>query len=530
MNGFGPTGGMQVYAPLLAYALIIYIVIFLLIKETSIELLKTREIIFKTIEHQILFMGAFMAMFFILHKYPWISRLFVGLFGIFNVIFCCIERLLYRAYCIKKSKKEVQRLEAIKKKNAEVAEKLTDNKTKHVFIIGARSIGLYGGFESFVLNLLQLHKNEKGIQYHVTCKASGSGYMDLNSLPGAVSINESEFIYCNAHCMLIHVPDRFGTAQAVYYDLMSLKWACEYIERHHILNPVVYFLAPRIGSFGNRYIQRIREASGMIYQNPNGNRDGRGIFKYPIRSYKKSSERTAIRNADLVICDSKLTESRIKEEYKDFKPQTTVVPYGSYVIPYFLDDDDSKYTGWLKSHNLTDGQYYICVGNYAEENNFEAIIREFIRSNSDKDLAIITTDNPKYDRKLQQKLEYKHDKRIKFVGTVYDQDLLNKIRANAYGCIYGPEGSRTDQLLLEALGTIDLNLLLDTESYRDAGGDSALYWSKEYGYLAELIDKADKITADERNSMGEKAKQRIRREYSWERICGEYEELFLHTQ
>jgi rhamnosyltransferase len=411
-----------------------------------------------------------------------------------------------------------------------VAEKLTSNRTRHVFIIGARSIGLYGGFESFVLNMLQLHENEKGIQYHVTCKASGSGYMDINSLPGAVSINDREFIYCNAHCMLIPVPDRFGTAQAVYYDLTSLKWACEYIERHHIFNPVVYFLAPRIGSFGNRYIQRIREASGMIFQNPSGNRDGRGIFKYPVRSYKKSSERTAIRNANLVICDSKLTESRIKEEYKEFKPNTTVAPYGSYVIPSFLADDDPKYIGWLKSHNLTDGQYYICVGNYAEENNFEAIIREFIRSNSDKDLAIITTDNPKYDRKLQQKLEYKHDKRIKFVGTVYDQDLLNKIRANAYGCIYGPEGSRTDQLLLEALGTTDLNLLLDADSYRDAGGEAAFYWSKEYGNLAELIDKADKISAEERSSMGEKAKRKIREEYSWEMICRKYENLFSYIQ
>ena len=33
---------------------------------------------------------------------------------------------------------------------------------------------------------------------------------------------------------------------------------------------------------------------------------------------------------------------------------------------------------------------------------------------------------------LEEKLHFKSDKRIKFVGTVYDQELLKKIRENAY--------------------------------------------------------------------------------------------------
>ena len=51
------------------------------------------------------------------------------------------------------------------------------------------------------------------------------------------------------------------------------------------------------------------------------------------------------------------------------------------------------------------------------------MIREFMRNNTDKDFAIITTENPKYAEELQQKYKYKSDKRIKFVGTVYDADL-----------------------------------------------------------------------------------------------------------
>ena len=38
----------------------------------------------------------------------------------------------------------------------------------------------------------------------------------------------------------------------------------------------------------------------------------------------------------------------------------------------------------------------------------------------------------KFLNELEEKLHFKSDKRIKFVGTVYDQELLKKIRENAY--------------------------------------------------------------------------------------------------
>ena len=55
-----------------------------------------------------------------------------------------------------------------------------------------------------------------------------------------------------------------------------------------------------------------------------------------------------------------------------------------------------------------------------------------MKSNSQKDFAIITNVNDKFLNELEEKLHFKSDKRIKFVGTVYDQELLKKIRENAY--------------------------------------------------------------------------------------------------
>lgn len=62
-----------------------------------------------------------------------------------------------------------------------------------------------------------------------------------------------------------------------------------------------------------------------------------------------------------------------------------------------------------------------------------------MKSNTKRDFVIIATDNPKFAEQLQEKYNYKSDKRIKFVGTVYDAELLKKIRENAYGYLHGHE-------------------------------------------------------------------------------------------
>ena len=66
------------------------------------------------------------------------------------------------------------------------------------------------------------------------------------------------------------------------------------------------------------------------------------------------------------------------------------------------------------------------MGRFVPENSFEVMIREFMKSHSKKDFALITNVNDKFLNELEEKLHFKRDKRIKFVGIVYDQELLKK--------------------------------------------------------------------------------------------------------
>ena len=388
-------------------------------------------------------------------------------------------------------------------------------------------MGAYGGYETFVYKLTEYHQNKDNIKYHVACKANGDGCMDESKFEGVTKINDHEFELHNAHCFKIDVP-QIGSAQAIYYDVAALKACCEHIKKNHIPHPIVYIMACRIGPFARHFYHEIHKLGGTVYLNPDGHEWMRTKWSAPVRKYWKESEHLMVKYADLVICDSKNIEKYIKEEYAKYNPETTFIAYGSETAASNLKNNDPKYVDWLKKHNLRDGEFYISVGRFVPENNFETMIREFMKSKSTKDFAIITTSNDKFLKELDERLHFSSDKRIKFVGTVYDQKLLKKIRENAYAYFHGHSVGGTNPSLLEALGSTKVNLLYDVGFNREVAEDGALYWTKEEGNLTALIDKADTLNIDQINQLGEKAKNRIRQEYKWEYICEKYEKIFTN--
>ncbi|HJC49965.1 MAG TPA: DUF1972 domain-containing protein [Candidatus Anaerostipes avistercoris] len=408
---------------------------------------------------------------------------------------------------------------------------------QNVFLVGAKSLGAYGGYETFVNKLTEYHQNDKRIKYHVACKANGDGCMDETKLEGVTNIikkngETKEFTYHNARCFKIGIPEKLGPAQAIYYDIKALSECCKYIANNHIKHPIVYIMACRIGPFMKYFYKKIHRYGGKVYLNPDGHEWMRAKWSVPVRRYWKLSEQMMVKWSDLVICDSVNIEKYIHACYdgegiKGKNPKTTFIAYGAETRKSKLSDDDEKLIQWYKSKGLKPNEYYLVVGRFVPENNYEIMIKEFMRSHSKKNFAIITNVNDKFLTELEQKLHFKKDKRIKFVGTVYDQELLMKIRENAYGYFHGHEVGGTNPSLLEALGSTNLNLLLDVGFNWEVAENAAFYWKKNPGDLSKLIDKSDELDQQEIEKMEKKAKQRIKKAYSWEFICNRYAEEFM---
>ena len=381
---------------------------------------------------------------------------------------------------------------------------------QHVFIVGCKGIpSTYGGFETFVDKLTEYHQDHPGIRYHVACKGT----------------EKKEEIYHNARCFYVKVPN-IGPTQAIWYDVAALSNCVNYIRKNCIEKPVVYILACRIGPFLGYFVRKIHKLGGVCYVNPDGHEWLRAKWSAPVRGYWKFSERMMVKRADLLVCDSQSIQSYIRTTYADCHPRTTFIAYGAETRQSMLTDDDPKLLAWYREKGLQPGQYYLAVGRFVPENNYETMIREFMASSSRKKFALITNATPGFLEELKEKTGFHHDDRICFVGTVYDKELLMKLRRNACGYLHGHEVGGTNPSLLEAMSSTRLNLLLDVSFNREVAQEAALYWSKEEGSLAKCIDQAERMSLADMEALEQKAKNRIKTAYSWQFICGEYARLF----
>ncbi|WP_255220714.1 DUF1972 domain-containing protein, partial [Terribacillus saccharophilus] len=178
----------------------------------------------------------------------------------------------------------------------------------NVFIVGSKGIpSRYGGFETFVDKLTE-YKTSAQIKYHVACMAD----------------NDSTFEHNGARCFNVKTPN-IGAAKAVMYDIKALMEVYKFIKKNNLDGSIVYILACRIGPFINYFIKKFNKLNVKVLLNPDGHEWKREKWNKPIRAYWKFSEKIMVKNAHLVVCDSKGIEEYILKEYKKYNPKTVFI-------------------------------------------------------------------------------------------------------------------------------------------------------------------------------------------------------------
>lgn len=378
----------------------------------------------------------------------------------------------------------------------------------HVFIVGSKGIpAKYGGFETFVEELTK-GKQSKGIQYHVSC---------MNN-------DEKHFEHNGADCFNVRVPLP-GAPGRIFHVGLVLQQVEEWAKIHPDEKVIVYILGCRIGPLLIPHAQKLHKLGTEIYCNPDGLEWKRSKWSALAKAFLRYCEKCLVENSDLVICDSVNIEKYIKETYGSKVKATTYIAYGAYVEKSTCSE--KKLQEWNSKFGLAKGSFYLIVGRFVPENNYETMITEFMRSNTKRDLVIITNvEKNKFYTTLANKTGFERDKRIKFVGTVYDQQLLKKIREEAYGYLHGHEVGGTNPSLLEALASTKVNLLLNVGFNKEVGQNSVLYWNKESGNLAVLLEQADCMTADTIDHLDRDSSKRVENAFSWSDIIRQYEKVF----
>ncbi|HEP6609640.1 TPA: DUF1972 domain-containing protein [Streptococcus pyogenes] len=379
-----------------------------------------------------------------------------------------------------------------------------------VFIIGSRGLpAKYGGFETFVEELIS-HQSSKNIRYHVACLSDTK--------------HKVHFDYKGADCFYLN-PPKLGPARVIAYDMMAITYALSYSDQNQIQNPIFYVLGNTVGAFIAPFVKQIHNRGGRFFINPDGLEWKRSKWSRPVQAYLKFSEKQMTRQADLVISDNIGIDRYLKQVYPWSK--TYFIAYGTQTQPSRLTTADSKVRAYFQTFDIREKDYYLILGRFVPENNYETAIKEFMASSTKRDLVIICNhEGNAYFKQLLAETECDKDPRIKFVGTLYDKELLAYIREQAYAYIHGHEVGGTNPGLLEALAHTNLNLVLGVDFNQSVAKSAALYWSKQKGQLAELINQVD--AGFDSDHLGKEAKAIIQEHYAWEKIVGEYEALFLN--
>ena len=380
---------------------------------------------------------------------------------------------------------------------------------KHVFIIGSRGLpAKYGGFETFVEELVK-HQNNKNIKYHVACQSENSD----KGRPG------EHFDYLGADCFVIKVPN-IGPARVIAYDMLAINIALKFCKEEQIEEPIFYILGNTIGGFIGHFVKKIHKINGKVFVNPDGLEWKRTKWPMPVRSYLKYAEKKMVKKSDLIISDNSGIKDYLTAEYG--KINSEIIAYGTEKISSDLTESKT-----LVKYKVND--YYLIVGRFVPENNYETLIKAFMESATERDLVIITNhEGYAYFEELRKKTQFDKDLRIKFVGTVYDQNELRYIREQAFAYLHGHEVGGTNPGLLEAMWSTQVNVVLGVNFNRMTAGDSVIYFDKEN--LLTVLTSVEVLSEDERLVLQKKAKKIINEKYTWEHVCNQYEELFLPNE
>lgn len=383
---------------------------------------------------------------------------------------------------------------------------------KNIIIIGARGYKYnYGGWETFVTNLVENTK-DKNIKYYIP------------NLTHEKEKNKKINSMDNVICPNIYIPKQ-GFVTMFTFTIKSINYFIKYIKEQKLKNTVMLILGCKVGPLFPFWIPKLHKMGVKVIINPDGLEWKREKWAWWIKQCFKISERYSIKYSDYCVCDSKEIQKYIDEKYQKYHTPTSFIAYGAYENKKVLKNETVKKL-WNK-YQISSKNYYLIVGRFIPENNYETMIKEFMKTKTKKDLVIICNlEKNKFYKNLQQKTNFEKDKRIKFIGSVYDQEALLYFRKQAFAYLHGHSAGGTNPSLLEALANTNVNILYDVPYNKEVGENSCFYFTKEENNLKKVINKIENLSENEQKEYSKLAKARIHEEYTWSKVVEEYFQIF----
>lgn len=229
--------------------------------------------------------------------------------------------------------------------------------------------------------------------------------------------------------------------------------------------------------------------------------------------YFYSAAQSAVRFCTELITDAEAMRVFYLER---FKKKTTMIAYGAYI-------EKSEHPELISRFGIKPEDYYLIASRLIPENHADLIARAFLRSGSSKKLVIAGGAN--YDSPFHQELRSLAGDKIILAGHIDDPEVIKELHCNCFAYVHGHSVGGTNPSLLKAMGYGNCILALDTVFNREALADGGIFFPKDEEVLASEMRKleANPACVAKLRAMGP---ERIKANYTWEKIAGQYERLF----
>lgn len=420
------------------------------------------------------------------------------------------EGINYRVKNLRESIVDTERTSTIL---SQFLEYKTNDKKINFFIIGLRGYTQnYGGWEAFAHGLLDnwSKTGDKDVQFWAFERVDSYDKEEI------VVVNN---VICVRVCELEQ-----GSSAMMKYDKHCTDLTCEYVKTNNPINPIMFHLGVRIGPYLLIKRNYIKSLGIMMAENPAGAEWRRTKWNRFVQVYLYISAMMMAKSTDCMVCDNEGIRDLYCKLLHGRKPDLEYVAYGVEKIGPVEDKVPQKVIDYFNQWGIEKDQYYVILGRFIPENNYEMMFKGFMKSNTNRKLLVICnykTEIQKFYEHIIKSTGFMNDERVIMAGTLYDKEILHYVRQYARGYIHGHSVGGTNPGLLEAMEETNVNILYDVDFNKYVGKESALYFDSE-DCLAKIIDMVDSMQENERITLGMKAKTRMDEFYSWKYICEEY--------
>jgi glycosyltransferase involved in cell wall biosynthesis len=358
----------------------------------------------------------------------------------------------------------------------------------HIALIGTRGVpARYGGFETCVEEVGR-RLVKAGHDVVVYCR-DVDGH-DAEPLPTS-----------HEGMRLVHLPAlRKKSLETLSHTALSVA----HLMRHPVDAAIVFNAAnaPFLPLLRARGIPVATHVDGLEWK--------RTKWQGAGRNYYRLAESMAVRWSDALIADAQGIADYYTEE---FRADTALIAYGAPI----LTDERSE---GLAAIGVEPGNYHLVVARFEPENHVDVVVEGYRRTSATKPLVVVGS--APYADEYTARIHSLADDRVRFLGGVWDQDLLDQLYANCATYLHGHSVGGTNPSLLRAIGAGAPTIAFNVNFNREVLVGTGRYFASAADVAAEIeLAEAHPEVTRQRGLEGQHAAYR----YDWDDVATRYEEL-----